>query len=478
MSNILDGFSGLVAILLIAVGLYFLLRLKGFYLFHPLRCTRVLLRRRVGTGISPLRALTVALAGTLGVGNIVGVASALLIGGPGAVLWMVLGALVAMVLKYAEITLTMRHRPDPATPATRPAGAHTYIRNGLTARGVPRLGRGMATLFAALCLVNAVTMGGILQVNAAAGAMAGAFALPHIVTGVAMAALVLLVLRGESKTIVGEKKNAARDNAVVRRVSALTEWLVPLMTAAFLAACVAVLVLRRERLGEALRVIWTDAVSPSAVGGGLGGLLISRGIRAGIMRGLVSNEAGAGTAPMAHAAADNDSPAAQGVFGLAEVFVDTVLLCTVTALAILVSDAGAVLLLPKGTDALASMEAVELARRAFQSVLGPFSGGFFAISILLFAAATVLCWGHYGSVCVSVLFGENAWAHRIFLVVFALGLPLGAVFAPRFAWMLADGVIGVMTVINLVMMFLLRREISEETERAGLLHGRSQSERE
>ncbi len=419
-------------------------------------------------GISPLRALTVALAGTLGVGNIVGVASALLVGGPGAVFWMVLGALVAMVLKYAEIVLTLRHRTnDP----TAPAGAHTYIKKGLTARGFPRMGRITSALFAALCLINAVTMGGILQVNAAAGALRGAFSIPALLTGSAIALLILLVLRksGQSSSRGAQGDSRKQEPSVIRRVSALTEWLVPVMTAAFLAACLAMLWLRRERLGEAMRAVIADALTLPAAGGGIGGLLISRGLRAGVMRGLISNEAGAGTAPMAHAAADTDSPAAQGIFGLCEVFVDTVLLCTVTALAILVSDTGALLMTPGGDASLSSMEAVELARQSFVSVLGAPAGGFFALSILLFATATVLCWAHYGSVCARVLFGEKAWAQRAFSVVYALALPLGAVFAPAFAWMLADAVIGVMTIINLAIMLLLRREVVEETTRAGLL---------
>ncbi len=467
MDATINAFSFLVALFLMAMGLYFLMRLKGFYVFHPMRIWRVLFSRRDSCGISPARALTVALAGTLGVGNIVGVASALLIGGPGSVFWMVLGAMVAMVLKYAEITLAMRHRHDVPGQA---AGAHTYIHHAFSTRGLPRFGRRLSAVFLVLCLLNAVTMGGVLQINAAAGALAGAFSLPPILTGLVMAGVLLLLLRG---SIVGRSccKDTAKSSdtdRIMHRVSALTEWLVPLMTVAFLLGCLSILLLRRERLGEALRAIGTGTFSLRSVGGGMTGWALSRGIRAGIMRGLVSNEAGAGTAPMAHAAADSAFPAYQGVFGLAEVFVDTVLLCTVTALAILVSDTGSVLLSANGAASL-SIDAVELARLSFVSVLGAPAGGFFALSILFFAFATVLCWAQYGSVCVSVLFGRHPWAQRVFLFVLALALPVGAVFAPAFAWMLADGVIGLMTLINLVVMLLLRREVTEETERAGLL---------
>ncbi len=429
-----------VPILLFGTGFFYILRLRGFYLLHPIRCLRALGGgRRTEGGISPFRALTVALAGTLGVGNIVGVASALSLGGPGAVLWMLVSALVAMVLKYAEITLALRHRRpsgggDTATPL---GGAPDYIRDALAARGVPGLGRVVAALFALLCLANTLTMGGVLQVNAVAGALEEAFAVPPLVCGIAVALLCVLVVRGGA-----------------RRISALTEALVPLMTVGFLLACLAVILLRRDRLGEALLSIWQDALHPADVGAGVFGFLVSRGVRYGVMRGLVSNEAGCGTAPMAHATADVELPATQGVFGLVEVFVDTVLLCTVTALAILVSDSGVV----PGVDP------GELAQAAFSSVLGDWAGGFFAVAITLFGVATVLCWAHYGLTALGYLTRSRA-AGTVLLALFAASLVAGAVAAPRLAWALADTAIALMTVLNLLVLLLCHREVAEETDR-------------
>ncbi len=431
-----------VPIFLFGTGIFYLFRLRGFYWFHPLHCLRALRARPPKGGISPARALTIALAGTLGVGNIVGVASALWLGGPGAVFWMPISALCAMVLKYAEITLAMRHRRvlPPAQGSTTPAyvgGAPYYISDGLATRGYLRAGRGLAVVFAALCLVNALTMGGILQVNAVAGAMEKAFSVPPLVVGGTTALLAVVTVKGGA-----------------RRISALTERLVPLMTVGFLLACLAVIILRRERIGDALSLVWWDVCTPKGVGGGVFGFALSRGVRYGVMRGLVSNEAGCGTAPMAHATADTDSPATQGLFGIIEVFVDTVLLCTVTALAILVSDSG--------YEAYGD-DAVRTAQAAFSSVLGNWADGFFAISILLFGVATVLCWAHYGVTATEALSARPA-AKNLFLGIYAVSLIVGAVTAPALAWTLADIAIALMTLLNLAVLLLMHREVVGETE--------------
>jgi AGCS family alanine or glycine:cation symporter len=427
-------------ILLLGVGLYYTVALKGFYLLRPLRCIRLLFGGRRRGGISPFRALTVALAGTLGVGNIVGVASALSLGGPGAVLWMVVSALVAMGLKYAEITLALRHRrllPD----GSYTGGAPCYTEDGLRGLGLPRLGRLLAGVFALLCLLNALTMGSLLQVNAAAGAMEEGFSVPPLLTGCGVALLAALTVLGGAK-----------------RISSLTEKLVPLMTLGFLGVCVAVLILRRDRIPDALRAIWEDAFTPMSAGRGIAGFLTARGVRMGVMRGLVSNEAGCGTAPMAHAAADVDLPARQGLFGVAEVFVDTVLLCTVTALCILVSDSG---------PAAFGADVTRTAQAAFSSVLGEWAAGFFALSILLFGAATVLCWGHYGMTCVAYLTRGRASRPLRVLYVLLLSASLigGSLTAPAIAWEVADRVIALMTVLNLVLLAIMSGEVKEETER-------------
>ncbi len=442
----MSALMSVVPIFLFGTGFFFIFRLRGFYLLHPLRCLRLLLTRQDAGGISPFRALTVALAGTLGVGNIVGVASALYYGGAGAVFWMLVSALVAMVLKYAEITLAVRHRRRCAD-GFFVGGAPYYIRDGLTERGFPRLGRLAAILFSVLCLVTALTMGSLLQINAVAGALEESFSVPTLVTGSVIAVLAVVAVLGGAK-----------------RISALTEGLVPLMTLGFLGVCIAVLVLRRERIPDAIGAILDGVRHPDAAGGGIVGFLVSRGMRYGVMRGLVSNEAGCGTAPMAHAASTVDLPARQGLFGLIEVFVDTVLLCTVTALCILVSDSGA---------AAFGEDVTRTAQAAFSSVLGDWAGGFFAVSMLLFGAATVLCWAHYGMTCVRYLTEgcrREGLCTGIYTVLLAASLTVGAVASPGFAWSLADAAIALMTLVNLLALLLLRKEVAEETDVLLLSH--------
>ena len=349
-------------------------------------------------------------------------------------------ALLAMVLKYAEITLALRHRrllPDGSFTG----GAPYYVEDGLKSLGLPRLGKFLAGVFALLCLVNAITMGSLLQVNAAASAMEEGFSVPPMVTGAAVAILATVAALGGAK-----------------RISALTEKLVPFMTVGFLAVCIAVLFLRRDRIPAALLSIWSDALHPQSAGAGVLGYLTAGGIRYGVMRGLVSNEAGCGTAPMAHAAADVDLPARQGLFGLVEVFVDTVLLCTVTALCLLVSDSGPTAF---GEDV------THTAQAAFSSVLGEWAGGFFALSILLFGVATVICWAHYGMTCVQYLFpkGRKKRATEgVYVVILAASLAVGAVTAPTLAWTVADAAISVMTLLNLGVLVLLRGEVKDETK--------------
>lgn len=460
--------SMLVCVFLFGTGTFFIIRLHGFCLVHPIRFLSPLFRSapppagsssRVRSAVSPVRALCMALAGTLGVGNIVGVASALWLGGPGAVFWMIISALVAMVLKFAEILLAVRHRRI-APDGTPTGGAPYYIRDTMAERRHPKAGKHIANLFALLCIGNALTMGSVLQVNAAAGAMEGAFTIPPILTGCVLAVLTAAVMAGGTKRIAG-----------------LTEKLVPFMAVGFLALCITVLILRQNRLPAAIASIFMEAFTLPAGGAGVFGFLTSSAIRSGVMRGLISNEAGCGTAPMAHATAETDSPARQGLLGVCEVFVDTVLLCTVTALTILVSDSGAT---AYGDDG------VRTAQAAFTSVLGTWSGGVFAVAILLFAAATVFCWAHYGMTCVRSLIPMHdkkaeplgAYLHTnrdkkisgkhfsppelLFTLLFCASLIFGAVAAPALCWTLADVAIAGMTILNLIFLLLSQKEIVEE----------------
>ena len=263
----MDSVMAVTSLFILAVSGYFAVRLHGMRAVRPLRRLRAALApRRFGTGVSPLGGMCMALAGTLGVGNIAGVATALWLGGPGAIFWMIFSGLAVTVLKYAEIVLAIRHRRRTANGTV--GGAPYYISDLLFARGHAGAGRLLACLFAWLCLLNALTMGSVLQINAAASALHGAFGLPPLVTGLTAAGLCAVVMSGGAS-----------------RIAALTERLVPFMTVGFLLLCGAVLILRRERLPDAVAAILREAFSlanaGAAAGGGVGGFLLTRAVRVG-----------------------------------------------------------------------------------------------------------------------------------------------------------------------------------------------------
>ncbi len=415
-------------LVLVFAGAFFMicLRLKPF--LTPMKMARSL-KESGSEGISPFRSMTMALAGTLGVGNIVGVASAIALGGFGAVFWMWVSALFAMILKYAEIALALAHRKDGR------GGAMWYI----TACFKGKAGRVIAAIFAALCILDALSMGCIIQVNALSSAVNGSFGVPKLLIGAFVALLVGIVI----------KKGACG-------ISALTEWLVPLMSLGYVIISVAVMVKCRDRLPWVLETVIKDAFSVKSGVGGLLGFLLSDSVRLGTMRGLLSNEAGCGTAPFAHVTSNTKSPAKQGVWGIFEVFVDTILLCTMTA---------AVVALNYDEAVSASPDGMMMTLRAFTLVLGDGAGYFLAAAVFLFAYATVICWSHYGRECVSWLFGGRKKAKRAFDIVFCLCAFIGAVIAPDAVWTLADFSIGSMTLINVITVVLMCGEVRELTNK-------------
>ncbi len=423
--------GGLIPVALMLGGVFFLIYLRGY----PFRSGRMMWRalRTPGTeGVSPFRALMQALAGTLGVGNIVGVANAIAIGGAGAIFWMWISAFLAMILKYAEILLALAHRRVGKNGFF--GGAVYYITDVLGARRRARAGRVLATCFAVLMIVNAMSMGCMIQVGAVSESMHEVVGVSPLVCGAVLVLLVApLLLKG------------------MRGVSALTEYLVPIMTAGYVILSVAVLILRRDHLGDAFAQIFGEAFSVRGVAGGVIGFLTSRALRVGTMRGLLSNEAGCGTAPTAHAESAVTEPAAQGVWGICEVLVDTILLCTLTALVILVGDGS-------GVGVMATVN-------AYSSVLGAGASYFMTVAIACFGFATLICWGAYG--LESLRFLSPSGRGRLFYVVlFSVCVFVGACCMPTQVWELADFSIACMTAINLAVLLMGRREIRDLTLRA------------
>lgn len=432
--------SAATPIILIFAGLFFSFKLRFFYIFHPLKIIKSMLKKPTRGGISPFRAVTLALAGTLGVGNIAGVASSIAIGGFGSVFWMWVSALVAMVLKYAEIVLAISHRR--IKNGEYHGGASYYIEDFFNNKLKIGFGKLIGGFFAVLCIANAITMGGMIQSNAVSTAFEGVMNIPSWAVGAVLALLCIIVISGNAGF-----------------VSAFSEKTVPLMTAGYILLSVAVLVARYQYIFDAFTIIFEDAFSFNSAVGGVLGFLVSRGLKSGTMRGLMSNEAGCGTAPTAHASAECDSPAAQGFWGIFEVFVDTILLCTLTALVIIVA------ILSGGNNILSFGEnPMMMAIKAYSSVLGGWSEYYMAISVLLFAFATIVCWAHYGRESLSYLTQKRA-PTVIYLSVFCIFIFLGAISAPAWAWLAADLALGVMTIINLAVIVPQSGEVKRETDR-------------
>lgn len=313
--------NGILLWMMLGLGLWFTLR-SGFY---PIRKIREVWRFTFGSlfqkkkekkkreGISPFAAVSTALAGTIGTGNIAGVAVALSVGGPGAVFWMWVSAVLGMMTKRTEIFLAVRYR-EKGSDGQYYGGPMQYMEKGLGSKP-------LAMLFSALCVAASFGIGNMAQVHAAAQMVEQAFQVSPVWIGALMAGICAIVLLGGAK-----------------RIAALNEKLVPAMGLFYIAGALLCLCCRFDRIGPAFSLIFTSAFSPEAAAGGAGGYALSRAMRTGLARGVFTNEAGLGSAPIAHAAAQTESAEKQAAWGVVEVFLDTLLMCTLTALVILTAN--------------------------------------------------------------------------------------------------------------------------------------------
>ena len=393
----------------------------GFFPYRR-RAWRALRRQSSTRGEwSPWRAMSMALSG---------VALALAAGGAGAILWMWVSALFAAILKFGEITLALRYRRH--TERGFFGGAMHYMEEGI---GGVR-GRRLARIFSALCLFAALSFGSLVQANAVSESFTASFQIPPLFTGVVLAALSAAAIFGGA-----------------RRIGALTVRLVPLMSLLYILMTLAVIFRYADGVPRVLALILHDAFSVRSAGAGVLGYAALRAMRYGTARGLFSNEAGCGTAPMAHATASTARPAVQGLYGILEVFLDTGVICTLTAFAILLSIG-----VPTGDTG------VRITADALSRVFGSAAAPILSISVLCFAYATVITWAYYGERCCFYLF-HSTRAGRVFLAVFCASLILGAIAAPVLVWELADLVVSLMTLINCAVLLYLWKEIRAETDR-------------
>ena len=422
-----------VPCVLMAVGAYFLFKLK----FFPITKFPQIARALTGNGKASFRALALSLAGTLGVGNIVGVASAIYSGGFGAIFWMWISAVVAAILKYAEIVLAMRHRV-PSNCGFK-GGAMYYIRSSLSER-YPKLGKALAAVFALFCILNCFSMGAVMQTNAISEAFSGAWNISGTACGIALAVITFFILRGGSKYIM-----------------ALTSVLVPFMSVLYVVLSLAVIIPRASMLPHVTKQIFASAFTSESAAGGIFGFLLSRALRFGVMRGLFSNEAGCGTSPTAHISSESP-PCEQGFMGIAEVFIDTVLLCSMTGFAVM---------LRYGDVAHLGKSPMKMVLEAYSGAFTPLFGclveGAMAFMVLCFGFAAVSCLSHYAFECLEFLLHKRGKTILIFLYCGAVFL--GAVTDSAWAWAVSDFTVGTMTLVNLAVLLYCRREISAETDR-------------
>lgn len=428
-----------VPMILMLTGLYFAVTLRFFPFTKLKTVVGVLVRRQEGgDGESPVRALAMALAGTLGVGNIVGVSSAVYFGGAGAIFWMIVSAFCSMFLKYAEIVIAMKGRVRLGGGYI--GGAPYYISNCLGKLISRRVGVIFGGIFAVLCAANSLLMGGFTQINAVASSLDGVVGIKPVVSGVALALICAALL------VFGK-----------RTLYSATAVLVPLMSFGFILLSLIVIIAERELMPSAISAIFKDAFSLRSAGGGVLGFLLSRSLRLGVMRGLFSNEAGCGTSPTAHISSALKSPVEQGFWGIFEVFADTIVMCSMTALIVVA-----------GYDRVSYLgaDSIMMTIKAYSC---PFSGGlayavevFITVCVLCFGFATILCWANYGAESVAYFSGNGAlrWAY---VTVFCICVAVGAVTAPEVIWSAADLVLGAMTLINVTILVLLRDEVKRDT---------------
>ena len=372
---------------------------------------KVAVRTGSAGSVSPFQAVATALASTVGTGNIVGVATAIAIGGPGALFWLWVSGLLGMCTKFAEIVVALHYR-EPDASGTLRGGAMYTLRKGL---GVPWLG----ALFALLTSVAAFGIGNMVQANSLADSLRP-FGIAASLSGMLLAILTAAVIVGG-----------------IKRIGEVAQILVPFMSLLYLGAGVLILATHAAAVPRAFGLIFDGAFTGTAATGGFLGSIVGRTVQVGIARGLFSNEAGLGSAPMVHAAAQTDHPVRQGLYGIFEVFVDTLLVCSVTGLAILVTGAWS-----------SGLTGAALSGEAFRLGLGGAGTVVVTSCILLFSFSTVIGWSYYGETAIVYLLGVRAAIpYRAAWLVF---IYLGATGSLQLVWSLSDTLNGLMAIPNLV----------------------------
>lgn len=456
VNGVLNNFiwGPIMLVFFLLVGFMFTVRTKVFQITHIKDWLDVtffsifkkgnkVLRTDDRHSISQFQSLCTALAATIGVGNISGVAVALALGGPGAIFWMWLSAFLGMMTNYAENTLGIKYRYKNAK-GNWVGGAMIYIEKGLGWKW-------LAVIFSVFCILASFGIGNMSQGNEIANGLKSSFGIPSWAT-----ALVIMLLVG--LVIVGG----------IKRIASVTEKIVPFMAITYIAGALAVIFLNFTNIPAAFGMIFKNAFNFSSMGGGVAGFTIMVAMKRGISRGVFSNEAGLGSSVMVHSASDVKEPVVQGMWGIFEVFADTIIVCTMTALSILCSgvyDFSAYEACAINNTALEDaglLSGVALTSAAFESVFGALGSKFISIAVMLFAFSTILGWSYYGERAIEYLFGLKAVP--VYKILFILVIFLGCNASLQLVVDISDTFNGFMALPNLIAVTLLSGQVVQMTK--------------
>lgn len=439
-NNYIGGY--LILFMLIPTGIYFAFKLRFLNITkmgHAVNVIRGKYDSKEAKGdVNHFKALTTALSATVGTGNIVGVALAIYLGGPGAVFWIWVTGFLGMMLKYAEVTLAQKYRKFNSD-GTVSGGPMYYMEYGLKDK-IGKWAKVLAVVFASATILCSLGTGNMAQSNSMSDAMFTSYQIPNWISGLSITFLVLLVVIGGLK-----------------RIADVTSRLVPFMAVVYILATVVVLVSMHDQIPAAFSMIVSDAFTGTAAAGGFVGSTFIMTLIWGVRRGLFSNEAGQGSAPIAHAAARTKFPAREGIVALLEPLIDTIIICTMTALMIIVTGAWKL----ETPGVAMTVEAMNTGLHRFG--IDGLGGHIIAFGLLLFAFSTIISWSYYGSRAAIYLIGEKAV--KPYLYLYGLFVFFGAVWGLEIVWHFVDMVITLMTIPNLIALLLLAPVVVSETKK-------------
>jgi len=434
MYDILNYVSGFIwgpftLILILGTGIFLSLGLKGFTLTYIAVAFKQLFSKEEDSSsgeISSFQSLTTALSATVGTGNIAGVATAIFVGGPGAIFWMWVSAVFGMATKFAEAFLAIKYREKNELGETI-GGPMYYIKNGLTSKFIV-----FAYLFATAGMIAALGIGNGVQVNSVSQVINNEFGFSTFSIGIVIAILVALVILGGIKSIGN-----------------ITSKLVPLMSLVYILGGLLIIILNANQVGYVFNLIVTSAFTTTAATGGFAGATVWMALRYGVARGVFSNEAGLGSSPIAHAAAKTNNPVKQGMISMLEPLIDTLIVCTITAFVILMSN-----------QWVGEINGAVLTVASFENLLA--NGKYIVIfGLILFSFSTIIGWSYYGEKCVEFLFGSGVIIYyRILWIVI---IPVAASIELNLMWLIADIMNGLMSIPNLIALILLAPVIFRQT---------------